>query len=138
MFTARKLAEIPGPNPWTFSNTQKKNISRVLLLRQHDRQLLRQMFVRQKHWCFQRSDISKKVHFGILIHVLSWNIYFRLLRKNTIWKSTIIWRNNWHYIIWRSRRTRLLDTKLPIFVQLKKKAVSISIGEIPDQNSNTR
>jgi len=49
-----------------------------------------------KHWCFQRNDISRTVHFGILIHVLSWNIYFRLLRKNTIWKSTIIWWNNWH------------------------------------------
>ena len=24
------------------------------------------------------------------------------------WKSTIIWRNNWLYIIWRSRRTQLL------------------------------
>ena len=28
--------------------------------------------------------------------------------KNTNWKSTIIWRNNWRYIIWRSRRTQLL------------------------------
>ena len=53
----------------------------------------------------------KIVHFGILINVLSWNIYFRLLRKNkTNWKSTIIWWNNWRYIIWRSRRTRLLVT----------------------------
>ena len=28
--------------------------------------------------------------------------------KNTNWKSTIIWWNNWRYIIWRSRRTQLL------------------------------
>ena len=33
------------------------------------------------HWCFQRNDISKIVHFGILIHILFWNIYFRFLRK---------------------------------------------------------
>ena len=57
---------------------------------------------------FLRNDISKIVHFGILIHVLCWNIYFRLLRKNTNWKSTIIWRNNWRYIICQSRRTRLM------------------------------
>ena len=47
-----------------------------------DRQLLCQMFVRyenKKHCCFQRKDISNIVHLGILI--LSWNIYFRLLRK---------------------------------------------------------
>ena len=25
-----------------------------------------------------------------------------------LWKSTIIWRNNWYYIIWLSRRTRLI------------------------------
>ena len=30
---------------------------------------------------FQRNELSKKNHFGILIHVLSWNIYFRLLKK---------------------------------------------------------
>ena len=31
--------------------------------------------------------------------------------KNTNWKSTIIWQNNWRYIIWWSRRTRLICTK---------------------------
>ena len=30
---------------------------------------------------FQRNYISKLVHFGILIHILSCNIYFRLLRR---------------------------------------------------------
>ena len=35
-----------------------------------------------KNNCGSRKiDISKIVHFGILIHVLSWNIYFRLLKK---------------------------------------------------------
>ena len=49
-----------------------------------------------KHWCFQRNDILKILHFGILIHVLSWNIYFRYIsdywEETTNWKSTIIWR----------------------------------------------
>ena len=40
---------------------------------------------------FQKNKISKIVHFGILVHVL----------------STIIWRNKWCYIIWWSRSTRL-------------------------------
>ena len=31
---------------------------------------------------YQRNNDSKIVHFGILIHVLSWNIYFRFVRKN--------------------------------------------------------
>ena len=35
----------------------------------------------KKHWCLQRKDTSKIVHLGILIHILSWNIYFRLLKK---------------------------------------------------------
>ena len=40
---------------------------------------------------------------------LSWNIYFTDIteKKNTNLKSIIIWRNNWLYIIWRSRRTRI-------------------------------
>jgi len=35
------------------------------------------------NWYFQRNVISKIVHFGILIHVLTWNIDSRLLRKKT-------------------------------------------------------
>ena len=31
----------------------------------------------------KNTGVSKIVHFGILIHILSWNIYFRLLRKKT-------------------------------------------------------
>ena len=30
--------------------------------------------MKHKYWCFQRNNISKTVHFGILIHILSWNI----------------------------------------------------------------
>ena len=37
--------------------------------------------MKQKHWFFQRNYTSKIVHFGVLIHILSWNIHFRLLRK---------------------------------------------------------
>ena len=33
--------------------------------------------------------------------------------KHANWKSTIIWRNNWHYKIWRSRRTRLMFHCVP-------------------------
>ena len=39
---------------------------------------------------FPRYDISKIVHFGIFIHVLFWNIYFRLLRNSTNWKSIVV------------------------------------------------
>ena len=60
----------------------------------------------------KNTDISKIVHFGISIHVLSWNIYFRLLRKNRNWKLTIISQNNWRYVIWRSRMTQQLVWKL--------------------------
>ena len=38
--------------------------------------------MKTKTLVFQRNNISKILHFDILIHVLSWNIYFRLLRKN--------------------------------------------------------
>ena len=48
----------------------------VLLLSQ----LLCQIIVKwwkHKHWCFQRNNMSKIVHFGILIQVLSWKNNFR-------------------------------------------------------------
>jgi hypothetical protein len=84
--------------------------SRVLLLRQmwmvnyYVKYSSDNLVMKTKTLVFQRSDISKT------IHVLSWNIYFRLLRKkNTNWKSTIIWRNNWCCIIWRSIRTWLIS-----------------------------
>jgi hypothetical protein len=57
--------------------------------------------------------LVKWYFFGILIHVLSWNIYFRYWEKKN-WKSTIIWWNNWTHIIWQSRRTWLMFlNKLP-------------------------
>jgi hypothetical protein len=36
--------------------------------------------------------------------------------KNKNWKSTIIWRNNWCYIIWRSRITRLIECLVQKFL----------------------
>jgi hypothetical protein len=48
------------------------------------------------------TDISKEmifqvqVHFGILIHILSWNIYFRLLRRNNELKINNLWQKFWH------------------------------------------
>ena len=55
---------------------------------------------------------QKIVVFGILINVLSWNIYFKLLRRNNKLKInnflTNIWRNNWRFSIWRCKRTLLL------------------------------
>ena len=52
--------------------------------------------IKNKHWCFQISKItSQKVHFGILIYILSWKhlfeIYFRLLRRNNKLKTNIFW-----------------------------------------------
>ena len=82
-----------------------------------DCQLSRQMFVRwisvmeiwkDKNWCFQISKIvSRKIHFGILIYMLSrkdlFGIYFRLLRRNNKLKINTfmknIWRNNWRFNI---------------------------------------
>ena len=59
-----------------------------------------------------------------LIHVLSWNIYFRFLRRNNKLKInnflTNIWRDNWRFSIWCRKRTRLLCT-----VGLSKKQQSL-------------
>ena len=41
------------------------------------------------------------------------------MRKNTTWKSTIIWRNNWRYIIWWSRRTQLIIFFVDLLVFVK-------------------
>ena len=95
----------------TSNDTEKSINSQVLLLRQlwiinyNVKCSTYHLINENKNWCFQRNDIYKIVHFGILIHILSWNIYY--WEKNTNWKSTIIWQNNFCYIIWRSR-TRLL------------------------------
>ena len=35
----------------------------------------------KKHWCFQRNDILEIVHFGILSHILSLNIYLDYWQK---------------------------------------------------------
>jgi hypothetical protein len=58
----------------------------------------------QKYWCFQRNNLSKIVNFGIFIHVLSSNIYFRLLRRNSELKINNVLmnfhvHNNWRSII---------------------------------------
>ena len=75
--------------------------SPVLLLSNMDRQLLHQISVRQpplwkqKHWCFQRNDISKIITFDILIHILPRNIYFRLLIKGNKLKINNCLTNLW-------------------------------------------
>ena len=46
------------------------------------------------NWCFQRNDISKKVHFDILVHILSWRKHFHFRDY-----LTNCWRNNWRSII---------------------------------------
>ena len=62
-----------------------------------DRQInLSNESIKNKHWCFQISKItSQKVHFGILIYILSWKhlfqIHFRLLKRNNKLKTTIFW-----------------------------------------------
>ena len=77
-----------------------------------------------KNWCFHRSDISKIVYLGILIHVLSWNIYFRLLRKtwskmpkwstfevSFLWKHQCFCFHYWDYLTnnWRNKWRSIFD-----------------------------
>ena len=80
--------------------------------------------IKNKHWYFQISKIvSQKIHFGILIHILSWKhffeINFRLLRRNNKLKTTIfltnIWRNNWRFSIWHRKKTRLSLWRLSLW-----------------------
>ena len=52
------------------------------------------------HWCFQRNDISKIVHFGILIYILSWRQQKHQCLCFHYWHYlTNFWRNNWRSII---------------------------------------
>ena len=51
-------------------------------------------------WCFQRNDISKKIHFGILIHFLSWRQQKHQCSCFHYWDYlTNFWRNNWRSLL---------------------------------------
>ena len=80
--------------------------------------------IKNKNWCFQKNDISKTVHFGILIHVLSWRQQKHHCLCFHYWDYlSNIWRNNW-----RSRKTRLMKILLPNFdEELSKSKISYTI-----------
>ena len=51
-------------------------------------------------WCFQRNNISKIIHFGILIHALPWRQQKHKCLCFHYWDYlTNFWRNNWRFIV---------------------------------------
>ena len=74
---------------------QERKFSTALIIDRHlSRQKTDQKFSVIK--TNSSDDIKKMVHFGILIHILSWKHKFVMITEN-FWR--IFWRDNWRSII---------------------------------------